>query len=561
VTGVRVDLDVAVPMRDGTVLRADVWRPAARGRYPTLLQRLPYNKRGALAAVVYPGLEPLRAVTAGFAVVIQDCRGRFSSEGTFEPFRHEGDDGADTVDWITSRPFSNGSVGAYGVSYGGTAQLLTAARGPAGLDAVAVQMAGRDPHGWFYEGGAFRLGFALWWAANSFALAEIERRRRSGADVEAATAALDALVRDPWGAYERVPLTSVTELDGIFPAYREWLTNPDPGEYWRDLRAPDAGGPRLPALHVAGWNDIFLRGTLQSHAAMGGRLVIGPWAHAAPYDAVGECEYGPDASQGAIDVAGLQLRWFARHLSPRHDEPDADPEVRLFVTGVNRWRDESAWPPRHAVETPLYLGSGGRLTLAQPREDDPPDTFVYDPRDPVPTCGGATFLPGLYVAAHGGPREQTAVEARPDVLSFTSEPLEHATEITGDVTLVLFASTSAPDTDWTARIAIVDVAGRSLGIADGILRARYRNPSGAPELLEPGQVAAYTVDVGAIGVVVDAGHRIRLQISSSNFPKYDRNPNHGGDIASAARSDFRQARQTVFHDALRPSHLVLPFMR
>jgi putative CocE/NonD family hydrolase len=312
---------------------------------------------------------------------------------------------------------------------------------------------------------------------------------------------------------------------------------------------------------VAGWNDIFLRGTLDTYAAIGGRLVVGPWGHATPYDTLGEQDYGPEASQSAIDIGGMQLRWFRHRLAPGGDDLDSEPAVRIFVTVANRWREESAWPPRHAVETSFHLGSAGRLTLAPPIENDEPDVFVYDPRDPVPTCGGATFLPGLYVAAHGGARDQAAVEARPDVLTFTSEPFRRPTEITGEIAVVLFASTSAPDTDWTARLAVVDHSGRSLGLTDGIRRARYGNRKDRPEFLEPGRIAGHTIDLGAASVVVDAGHRIRLQVSSSNFPKYDRNPNHGGNIARATWSDYSPARQTIFHDARYPSRLLLPILR
>lgn len=556
---IEIDLDVEIAMRDGTILRADIWRPDRAGPHPTLLQRFPYDKRAALASVVFAGLEPIRAAAAGFAVVIQDSRGRFASDGTFTPFTQEANDGADTVAWIASQGFSNGRVGMYGVSYGGATQLLAASRSPRALRAIAPHMTGADPYCWFYEGGAFRLGFALWWAANSFARTELARRGATswgdGTEEE-----LDAIVRHPWSAFRHLPLTGHGVLDRLVPAYSEWLAHPTRDDYWAAFPTPESWGrPSCPALHVGGWDDLFLRGTLRNHAALGGSLVVGPWAHAVPYDTVGEVEYGPDAAQAAIDLNGLQLDWFRRHLAGEQVAEQAP--VRLFFAGINRWRDESEWPPARAKPTVFHLRSGGRLSNEPPGADEPADTFSYDPRDPVPTVGGATFLPGLYVARHAGPRDQSAVATRPDVLTYMSEPFGRPTEIVGDLTFVLHAATSAADTDWTAKVVLVDVHGIARGLADGIVRARYRDGTGAARPIDPGSAHEVVIDVGAKAVVVAAGARIGVQISSSNFPKYDRNPNHGGEIATATERDFVVARQTVFHDAARPSRLILPIVR
>lgn len=559
--GILLERDVAIEMRDGTLLRADIWRPQSSGRFPTLLQRFPYDKSAALASIVLAGVEPARAVQAGFVVIVQDTRGRFASDGVFTAFTDEARDGADTIAWIRKQPFSNGQLGMYGVSYGGATQLLAAGERPDGLVAIAPHLAGAETYeGWIYEGGAFRLGFALWWAANSFARAELARRRRDGRDVADLAVALDALLRDPWAAFRQLPLNGVEVVNELFPSYLDWVEHPARDAYWQaGAFLERIGDPFCPSLHIGGWNDIFLSGTLRNHAALGGRLLVGPWAHAVPFDVIGEADYGPEATQGSLDMTALQLGWFADQMkgtsSPSH-QPAAP--VRLFVMGANRWRDESAWPLARARETTFYLRSGGTLAPNPAPGDEPADTFVYDPLDPVPTTGGATFLPGLYVARHAGPQDQTAIETRADVLTYTSEVLTRPTELTGYVTVILHASSSARDTDWTAKLVDVSPSGRPLGLLDSIVRARYSNSTECAQLLERGQPHEFTIVLGAISVLIDSGHRLRLQISSSNFPKFDRNPNHGGDIPRAGASDCVSANQTIFHDSARPSRLVVP---
>jgi uncharacterized protein len=561
-TKVALDRDVPIPMSDGTILYADVWRPARVGRFPVLLQRFPYDKSAALASVVLAGLEPVRAVQQGFAVVIQDTRGRFASDGVFSVFTDEARDGADTIAWLRKQPFSNGRVGMYGVSYGGMAQLLAAAERPPGLAAIAPHLAGAETYeGWLYEGGAFRLGFALWWAANSFARAELARRQRHRGQTAELAAALDELLRDPPAAFRHLPLNGVEVLNELVPSYRQWVEHPSRDTFWRPTAVSDHYGDiTCPALHIGGWNDLFLMGTLRNYATLGGRLVVGPWAHAVPFDVIGEAEYGPEATQASLDLTSVQLRWFARHLNVGNTADADEAPVRLFVMGCNRWRDEAAWPPARVEATTLYLRSDGRLTPNAAEAEAPPNTYVFDPLDPVPTAGGATFLPGLYVGRHAGPRDQTAVEQRPDVLTYTSEPLSRPTELTGHVTLILHAASSAPDTDWTARLVDVAPSGRTLGLLDGIVRARYRNSTDREEFLKPGKPCEYLIELGAISIVIEAGHRLRLQVSSSNFPKFDRNPNHGGYIPTATESDFVPARQMIFHDRTRQSRVVLPIV-
>jgi uncharacterized protein len=545
-------------MRDQTVLRADVWRPGGNGPLPTLLQRLPYDKRAAMPSAVLPALEPARAAAAGFAVVIQDTRGRFASDGVFSPFAQEGRDTADTLAWIRRQSFSNGRIGMYGVSYGGVGQLLAAAALPSALGAIAPQMTGPDPYSWFWEGGALRLGFALWWSTSALARVEAARRRSRGVRV-AHHAELDAALRDPWTALRTLPVTAHAALDELVPEYREWVTHPARDAYWSQYPALETfAHGACPALHIGGWHDLFLRGTLQAFTALGGRLIVGPWAHAVPHDAVGEVEYGPEAAQAAIALGSEQLRWFQQHLNGV--EPVDAPPVRLFVMGANRWRDAGSWPPERVQPTALHLRADGRLSVEPPGPEEGSTTFTYDPHDPVPTNGGATFLPGLYVALHGGPRDEAAIAARRDVLTYTSEPFTRPTEITGDLTAHLYVATDAKDTDWTVKVVVLDARGVARGLTDGIVRARYRDGAGSarpPRMWEPHLVS---IDAGATSLLLAPGERIGLQVSSSNFPKYDRNPNHGGDLATATEADFVVAHQTVFHERSRPSRIVLPLV-
>ncbi len=577
-TSAIVERNVAVPMRDGTILRADVYRPGGPGRYPVLVQRLPYGKGDSGFVVVASALEPLRAAEAGFVVVVQDVRGRGASDGRFTPFEQETADGADTVAWAAAQPFSDGRVGMYGVSYAGATQLLAAVEAPPALAAVAPHFTAAEYYdGWTYQGGAFQLGFSLLWAGG-FA-GDTGRRSRAvagGRPAEADGAGRDG---DIWQAYRHLPLLDHPALVEGFPAYREWLCHPERDGYWRRTAVNERyGRVRVPALHIAGWYDLFLGGTLanyrglRDHAATpraraAQRLVIGPWTHSTPSDHVGDAAYGPAAGQFSLDMTGVHLDWFAAVLAGR--EADIAP-VRLFVMGANRWRDEDDWPLTRARPQPWYLRGGGYangldgdgwLSPEPPPVDEPPDRYLFDPRNPVPTLGGPTFLPGHSVGRHAGPRDQRPVERRHDVLVYTSAPLPHDVEVTGPLSVTLHAATSARDTDWTAKLVDVHPDGRALSVVDGILRARYHRGLDRAQLLDPHRPYEYTIDLVATSTVFRAGHRLRVEISSSNFPRFDRNPNHGGDIASATSADLTPAVQTVFHDAARPSCIRLPIVR
>lgn len=569
----RLGRGVAIPMRDGVALSADVWTPEGEGPWPTLLQRLPYDRSNSFQAQHIAALEVVRAVDAGFAVVLQDTRGRYASGGSFAPFVHEAPDGEDTIAWLREQPFCDGTVGMYGASYNGATQLLAASRAPRGLRAIAPQLTGADYRdGWTYRGGALQLGFVLLWIVESLAPPDVARME-PGPERAAAERALAELQADPAAAFARLPLAS-PDLTLLAPYAAEWLRGPAPSRYWEEISpASRYGAFDVAALHVAGWHDIFLEGSLRNYVGLRSgaatawardhqHLVIGPWSHGNPSDWQGDRWHGYAGAIGALDPTAMQLELFAAALAGR---PPELPRVRLFTTGVDRWREEDEWPLARARERVLHLrsdgdaaGAGGTLADAPPSGAEPPDRWISDPLDPVPSAGGATFLPGPLLGRNSGPKRQEAIEARADVLTYTSAPLPADLEVTGEVVLELHAASSASDCDWTARLVDVEPDGAAYGIVDGILRARWRHGWERPVALEPDRPELFRVVLGTISHVFRAGHRLRLQVASSNFPRFDRNPQQLVAVERATRADFRVARQTVLHTAERPSRLLLP---
>lgn len=563
-------------MRDGVSLAADVYRPDDGDRHPTLILRLPYDKCD-VRVLNFP-FDVLRGVRAGYAVVAQDTRGRFRSAGVFDPFHAEDRDGADTIAWAAAQPWSSGQVGMAGASYFGATQWLAASQSPPALRAIAPLITSAEYYeGWAYQGGAFQLGFNLTWAL-SLAAAEANRRAAVGvgpaADVERLARASDRTSE----LLERLPLQGLEELRRHAPYYEEWLDHPAYDEFWRATAPRERYGQVVvPALNMGGWYDIFLKGTLANYAGMkahggseaarrGQRLLIGPWAHGNLTGTFPERSFGQAASLEAADITGLQLRWFDWLLKGESSGLQTDKPVRIFVMGDNSWRDEDDWPLPGTRFTDYFLHSGGHansaagdglLSLGPPGEE-PEDVYLYDPLEPVPTLGGPTFLPGLLVSANAGPRDQRRLEGRADVLCYTSEPLGCPLEVIGPLELVLYASSSAPDTDFTAKLVEVWPDGRAECLTDGIVRARYRLSASRPTLLEPGTVVELRVDLVATANVFAAGHRVRVEVSSSNFPRFDRNTNTGAAIAADARGELRQAVNRVHHSAAYPSRLILP---
>ena len=562
---VRVEKNVEARMRDGVVLRADVYRPAAAGTYPVLLQRTPYSKNDDTYG------EGFRALAArGFIVVVQDTRGRYMSDGIARP-HDEAEDGFDTIRWARTLEGASGRVGMWGGSYLATTQLLAASLQPEGLSALFPSSSYSSRYDMVFQGGAFYLNDGLGWNLGQ----AIDVRRRVltphvgrdnpiGLDDEQRRA-----LREQW--LWHLPLKSIDVLDlkRFAPGYFEMLAHPSYDAFWETFNI-EAKHDRfaVPAFHLTGWYDTLLTGTLRNFAGLRARaanetarrhqrLVVGPWTHARPTlksTRVGHVDYGPTAGFSAQDA---YPKWFEYWLK---GEGSATPEgvapVRIFVMGINKWRDEQEWPLARAKATPFYLHSGGRANSLSgdgvlstvPPENEPADRFTYDPSSPVPTgaIGGYSRIPS----------DQRPTEERRDVLVYTTAPLESDIEVTGPLSVRLWIASSARDTDFTAKLVDVHPDGTARAINDGILRARYRKSTSQPVLLTPGEPTEITIDIGATSNVFLKGHRIRLDLSSSNFPRFDRNPNTGGTFGED--TTLVRAEQNVFHDADRPSRLVLP---
>ncbi len=571
---VAVEKNLPMRARDGAALYADVYRPAAPGRFPVLVIRTPYDKSGDNALT-----EKLYFPPRGYVVVVQDTRGRFASEGEFYPFLREAQDGYDTIQWAARLPWSDGRVGTVGQSYMAVVQYAMAAAHPPHLRAQCPVSGSTS----YFENSIWRRGvFELAYRLKYFIMMARETLMRQGR-FEQRWPAIARYLSDPSdirspltpAAIEHLPLRDWGErLRDCAPFCAEMMAHSRYGPYWQ---AADLGrhaqGVAAPILHVGSWYDMFAYDTVRMFATIreramnqaaraGQRLLMGPWAHLVPYSkpssrGTGEIDFGPNA---LIDLHAIQLRWFDYHLKGVSNGVDEEPPVRIFVMGDNLWRDEREWPLARTVFTPVYLSSGGdansirgggRLSMTVPPRD-PADNYIYDPADPVPTCGGNYIGPG------NGVRNQAAVEERNDVLVYTGGVLERELEVTGPVVLKLYAASTAPDTDFTAKLIDVRPGGYAHNIVEGIVRARFRDSLEAPSLIIPGAVYEYTVDLWSTSYVFKAGHRIRLEVSSSNFPRYDRNQNTGHDLFADA--EIRPARQTVFHDERYPSRLILPII-
>jgi len=570
-----IEKNVPVRMRDGVTLATDVYHPVGSEPAPVLFQRLPYNKEAIGTATIF------RMVQAGYVVVVQDCRGVYGSEGVFSPFYQEPHDGADAIAWAASQSWSDGSVGMFGGSYIGATQWLAATAAPAALRAIAPSVTTADYYeSWMYQGGALQLGFILSWILPAFTVPEQQRRLSTGrgtqSDIDIQIQAFDTLDQ----GYQHLPLADMPHLEGVAPYYFDWLAHASYDGYWKAI-APHEHYEQIgvPALNMGGWHDLFLGGTLANYQGMrqrggstaarnGQRLIVGPWAHGNSGAFYAEHAYGLMSGFESSDMAGAQIRWFDHWLKGINNGVAHEKPVKIFVMGLDTWREEDDWPLPDTQYRNYYLHSAGRantrhgngqLSTVAPG-DEPEDVYLYDPRNPVPTVGGATFLPGVHITANAGPRDQRTVELREDVLCYTTVTLGRAVEVTGPVTLVLYVAASAIDTDFTAKLVDIYPDGRAELLTDGILRARYRNSLAAPEPLEPGKRYELRIDLVATANVFKAGHRIQLDISSSNFPRFDRNSNTGGTIATESAADFVQSVNRVFHDSAHPSHLILPII-
>jgi hypothetical protein len=564
-----VEKNVAMKTRDGVTLYADIYRPAAEGRYPVLLQRTPYNKDGG-------DTFGHKAAGRGYIVVIQDVRGRFTSEGEWYTFKHESADGYDAVEWAAALPGSNGKVGMFGGSYVGATQMLTAIAHPPHLAGICPVVTASNYHeNWTYQGGAFEQWFNESWSAG-LAGDTLNRALRRDTNALVGSTVLP-LTRFPVFNIH-APRDGADLTQALAPYFIDWLAHPQYDDYWKQWSIEENfQNIQVPALTIAAWYDIFQGGSLRNYAGMkehaandaaraGQRLLVTIGGHAGGGRHIGSVDFGSAAED--FDENNVTLDWYDYlFLGKENQFADATKPVRIFVMGANEWRDEAEWPLTRAVETRYLLGSNvnansaaGKGFLLEPgvmkrASGGSSDAFTYDPANPVPTVGGPLCCDPQHLP--GGPRDQREVEKRADVLVYSTGPLQQDVEVTGPVTLDMFASTSAADTDFTGKLVDVAPDGTAINLTEGILRARYRESTkDAPKPITPGQIYEYKIDLWSTSNVFLKGHQIRLEVSSSNFPRFDRNLNTGKDAATSVT--MVKATNTVYHDAQHPSALVLP---
>ena len=549
---VTVERDIPTKMRDGTVLRSDIYRPVDQGKFPVLLKRTPYNKLDGDG--VFTPEFAWKAAAKGYAVIIQDCRGRFHSEGEWYPLKYESPDGYDTVEWAATLPYGNGQIGMFGDSYFAVTATLAALAHPPHLAGVFVVFPASDYNdGFAYQGGAFLQELMEGWTS-SVALNTLERQVQK--DIPLSRWEMEF----PLGEYP-VFAPHPGLGPGLAPYFFDWVSHPSFDDYWKQWSTDlHADAVNVPIYQVAGWYDLFLGGTLKHYSAFktrGGEvtrrkqwLAIGPWNHGPLTGRPGDVDFGP-TSRGNMEV--LALRWFDYILKNIDDGIGGEKPVKVFVMGTNTWRDENEWPLTGSRVSRFYLHSAGKaagltgdgMLSATPPESESPDHFVYDPADPVPTTGSAS-----------GARDQRPVEARPDVMVYTTSPFHAAVEVTGPISAEIYASSSCVDTDFTAKLVDVWPNGYAQNLTDGIIRARYRDSLEKPEFMSPGQIYRFSIDLWATSNVFLPGHRLRLEISSSNFPRFNRNLNTGEDLLRATR--MMKAANAIYHDRDHASALILP---
>ena len=551
---VTVERGVAAKMRDGVTLRADIYRPKAEGKFPVLLVRTPYDKTGNMNF-------GLRAAARGYVVISQDVRGRFTSEGEWYPFKNESLDGYDTVEWAAALPYSNGKVGMFGGSYVGATQYLAAIAKPPHLTGICPTVTASNYHdGWTYQGGAFEQWFNESWSSG-LALDTIRRRSEKGMNPLEGSKVLPLV---------NYPLLEAPSAAGIAPYFTDWLAHPSYDSYWKQISIEDHYADiQVPIYGIGAWYDIFQGGTLRNYvrlkkeagteeARKGQRLEVTVGGHAGGGRKIGAVDFGEKLE---TDEDGKMLEWYGWLLKGEANGIDKEKPVKIFVMGRNEWRDEDDWPLARAKTTRYYLHSpgganglngNGSLSTTAPAEEKA-DQYVYDPAEAVPTIGGSLCCQALPTG--NGPQDQRPAEQRPDVLVYTTAAFAKDTEVTGPVSLDLYVSSSAVDTDFTGKLVDVWPDGFAQNLTEGILRLRYRNSQEKPEPANPGETYHIAVDLWATSNMFLAGHKLRLEVSSSNFPRFDRNLNTGEEQARATR--MVKASNVVYHDRAHPSALIV----
>jgi len=557
---IRIDRHLATPMRDGVRLYGDLYRPRAEGKYPVIIVRTPYG-------VQRDGVhEPMiKFAQHGYAIFIQDTRGRYESEGKWEPFRTEAEDGYDTIEWAAKQPWSNGKVATQGGSYLGHVQWRAGSLTPPSLVTMFPAVASTNIYAnWITLGGAFRLSFNYGWGVvrmpNRIMLPQYwHSEPYSPKELKYET------------ILNHLPLSNgdLESAGGVVQHYRDWVTHADYDDYWKSISDEERFDKvKVPAFTSGGWFDIFVQGTINGYVGMrrhGGsekarresRMIIGAWGHG-PSQKVGDVDFGPINNRNQFET---ELRWFDYQMKGVRNGLEKEPPVELFYMGINQWQHEQDWPIPGTKYTPFYISSGGQANTpagngrlsASKIDGAPSDQYRYDPNDPVPTVGGNNCCG---TPTQAGPKDQRPLAGRKDILVYNSEPLREPMAIAGPVKMKLYAATDGPDTDWVVRLIDVAPDGFAINICEGILRARYRQGTARPSLLTPNQTYEYEVDLVGTANVFLPGHRIRVDVTSSHFPQFDRNPNTGEPQGASAK--VRVAAQTVYHSADRASHILLP---
>ena len=543
-----VQKNLEIPMRDGVILRADLYRPEDADQpgqaVPGIVTRTPYDKEMSGAGLVAVMPSALKLAERGYAVVVCDTRGRYASEGDFKPFHQEGPDGYDTLEWVAEQPWCDGNTAIYGPSYVGATTMLAARERPPSLRcAIPIITADDYYDGWTYQGGAFQLGFVGLWGSGLAATGYLQQNHAR--PPEAAGELTEAVMGNGFQLLGSRPLNAMPGIsqEGVAAYWHEWLEHETRDEYWESVRhSADYSRFQVPMLHIGGWFDIFGIGTVRNFRGISSEgnteqhLIMGPWAHT-NYDRwLGELEFGPTGAAAAANVITDINVFLDRHLKGRDRELS---NVRWFLMGANEWRTAESWPPPYAEEQTLYLGShgggnlhygDGRLTAECPEEDFRWDEFMYTGYKPVITNGGSTLQQAIGMP---GPRDQSRAESRDDVLCYTTEPLTEAVDVAGPVEVDIWFSSDRPDTDITAKLVDADPDGKAISLVDGIMRARFREGFDREVFLTPGEVVKVTVELASLGHRFDIGHRIRLEVSSSNYPRFMANSNDGGSVNSA----------------------------
>jgi putative CocE/NonD family hydrolase len=554
---------VMASMRDGVKLSANVLRPDAQEKFPVILIRTPYGKDRFMETSTFPRY----AVQRGYVVIVQDVRGCHSSGGELVPYVQEINDGYDSVEWAAALPYSNGKIGTEGCSYLGAVQWQLATAAPPHLVAIFPQCTFANSRHFFYFGGAFIIGWISWLNER---LPDIEKRR--GLKAPTAEEAQAEWSKNMWKWLGYLPLKDLPLLKGFFPCYYDWLSHPDDGPFWDFANVEKKyNAVTVPAYNLTGWFDdgygqpgaisnfLGMRKNGKTKAArLGQKLMIGPWTHLAVYYAklasrVGDMDFGPEAE---MDLNALVIRWCDHWLKGIQNGIEDEPPIKIFVMGENKWRSENEWPLARTEFTPFYfhsqgeansLNGDGSLSRENPKAEKP-DHYVYDPTNAITDR-----------SLEPGPRDQRPVERRNDVLVYTSAPLAKELEVTGPIRAELWASSSARDTDFIVKLTDVYPDGYSQNIIpplSGILRARYRESEFKEQLLDPGKIYKFSVNLMYTSHVFKAGHRIRVSVTSSDFPHIDRNPNTGNAFGKDAQ--LISATQTLYHDERHLTLVMLP---